>query len=200
MPLKPDREYRAMTLAVGEAEKRLQSDYYVEGLATTFDAPYELYEMDGIKYMEVVDRNALMGADVTDVILQYDHEGRVFARQSNGTLGIEPTDKGLFIFADLSKSNGAKELFEEIRSGLITKMSWAFTVADDEYDRNTHTRRIKRVKKVYDVSAVSIPANGGTEISARTWLNGVIEAEKRESLARLELAKAKYNYFYGGKA
>lgn len=200
MPLKPDREYRAMTLAVGEAEKRLQSDYYVEGMATTFDAPYELYEMDGIKYMEVVDRNALAGADMSDVILQYDHEGRVFARQSNGTLGIEPTDKGLFIFADLSKSNGAKELFEEIRGGLITKMSWAFTVADDEYDRNTHTRRIKRVKKVYDVSAVSIPANGGTEISARTWLNGVIEAEKRESLARLELAKAQYNYFYGGKA
>jgi len=196
--MKPDREYRAMTLAVSEAEKRIQSEFYIEGLATTFNQPYILYEDGENKYMEVVDRNALDGADVSDVILQYDHEGRVFARQSNGTLGIEPTEKGLFIFADLSKSVGAKELFEEIRSGLITKMSWAFTVADDEYDRNTHTRTIKRVKKVYDVSAVSIPANGGTEISARSYLNGLIEAEKRETLARLELAKAKYNYYFGG--
>lgn len=198
MPIKTDREYRAMTLAVPDGEKRIASEFYVEGLATTFDSPYELWECDGIKYMEVIDRNALVGADMTDVIMQYDHEGRVFARQSNGTLGIEPNDKGLFIFADLSRSVGAKELFEEIRGGLITKMSWAFTVAEESYDRDTHTRRILRVKKVYDVSAVSIPANSGTEISARSWLDGVIEAEKREALARLELAKAKYNYLYGG--
>jgi phage head maturation protease len=63
-------------------------------------------------------------------------------------------------------------------------MSWAFTVAEDEYDREARTRTITKIKKVYDVSAVSIPANGDTEISARSWLNGVIEAERRESLER----------------
>ena len=187
MPFKPtDREYRAVVLPLRlpEAEKRIDSDYYVEGFATTFNKPYLLYELDGIKYYEEIDRHALDGADLSDVIMQYDHQGKVLARLSNGTLGLEPTNNGLFIYADLSKSQAAKELYEEIRNGLITKMSWAFTVAEDKYNRETRTRTITKIKKVYDVSAVSIPANGDTEISARSWLNGVIEAEKRESLER----------------
>ncbi|HRC81351.1 MAG TPA: HK97 family phage prohead protease [Sedimentibacter sp.] len=185
MPLKvKEREYRAVVLPLRltEAEKRIDSEYYVEGFATTFNKPYLLYELDGIKYYEEIDRHALDGADLSDVIMQYDHQGKVLARLSNGTLGLEPTNNGLFIFADLSKSQAAKELHEEIRNGLITKMSWAFTVAEDKYNRETRTRTITKIKKVYDVSAVSIPANGDTEISARSWLDGVIEAEKREAL------------------
>lgn len=116
--------------------------------------------------------------------MQYDHQGKVLARLSNGTLGIEPTEKGLFIYADLSKSQEARELYEEIKNGLVTKMSWAFTVADEEYDKETRTRIIKRIKKVYDVSAVSIPANDGTIISARSFINGVIEKEQQELLER----------------
>lgn len=116
--------------------------------------------------------------------MQYDHQGKVLARLSNGTLGIEPTEKGLFIYADLSKSQEARELYEEIKNGLVTKMSWAFTVADEEYDKETRTRIIKRIKKVYDVSAVSIPANDGTIISARSFINGLIEKEQQELLER----------------
>lgn len=143
-----------------------------------------LYEIDGIKYYEKIDRNALEGADISDVIMQYDHQGKVLARLSNGTLGIEPTEKGLFIYADLSKSQEARELYEEIKNGLVTKMSWAFIVADEEYDKETRTRIIKRIKKVYDVSAVSIPANDGTIISARSFINGLIEKEQQELLER----------------
>jgi len=143
-----------------------------------------LYEWDGVQYFEEIDRHALDGADLSDVIMQYDHQGKVLARLSNGTLGIEPDDNGLFIYADLSKSAAAKELYEEIRNGLVTKMSWAFTVAEDEYNRETRTRTIKKIKKVYDVSAVSIPANSDTDISARSWLDGVIEVERREALER----------------
>lgn len=167
-----------------KAEKRIDSDYYVEGYATTFNKPYLLYEWDGVQYFEQIDRHALDGADLSDVIMQYDHQGKVLARLSNGTLGIEPDDNGLFIYADLSKSAAAKELYEEIRNGLVTKMSWAFTVAEDEYNRETRTRTIKKIKKVYDVSAVSIPANSDTDISARSWLDGVIEVERREALER----------------
>ena len=185
MPFKPDeREYRAMPLLSIANEKRIDSDFYVEGYATTFNDPYELYEFEGNKYYEVIDRHALDGADMSDVIMQYDHNGRVRARNSNGTLGLEPNERGFFIFADLSRSGAAKELYEDISSGLVTKMSWAFTVAEDEYDRATRTRTIKRIRKVYDVSAVSIPANGGTEISARSYLDGVIEVEKREAQER----------------
>lgn len=173
-----------LPLQIPTSEKRIDSDYYVEGFATTFNKPYLLYELDGVKYYEEIDRHALDEADLSDVIMQYDHQGKVLARLSNGTLGLEPTEKGLFIYADLSKSQAAKELYEEIKNGLVTKMSWAFTVAEDEYDRETRTRTITKIKKVYDVSAVSIPANGDTEISARSWLDGVIERERREALER----------------
>jgi HK97 family phage prohead protease len=156
----------------------------VEGYATTFDKPYLLYEFDGIKYYEVIDRNALIGADLSDVIMQYDHSGKVMARNSNNTLILEADNNGLFICADLSKSSAGKELYEEINSGLVTRMSWAFTVAEDSYNNETRTRTILKVKKVYDVSAVSIPANDDTEISARSFFNGVIEAEKQELLER----------------
>ena len=196
MPIKNDRIYRAaLPFATNPTEKRIQSDFYVEGFATTFDKPYELYEYDGQKYFEMIDRHALDGADVSDVIMQLDHSGRVRARTSNGTLGIEAIDHGLFTFADLSKSSAAKELYEDIDSGLITKMSWAFTIEQDAYDRETRTRIIQKVKKVYDVSAVSIPANDATEISARSYFDGVIEREMQELQERLNIAKRKYYYF-----
>lgn len=188
MPKVQGREYRAMTapmlIPTQQKEKRLNSDYYVEGFATTFNQPYLLWEYEGVKYYEEIDRNALASADMSDVIMQYDHTGKVFARTGNKTLGLEPEDHGLFIFADLSKSSAAKEMYEEISNRLITKMSWAFTVNRDEYDRDTHTRRILEIKKVYDVSAVSLPANEGTDISARSYIDGVIDIERREALAR----------------
>lgn len=197
MPIKPDREYRSMPLLSPSEVKRIQTDFYVEGYATTFNDPYVLFESDGKQYKEMVDRNALVGADMSDIIMQYDHAGRVRARTSNGSLGAEPDSHGLFMFADLSKSTAARELFEDISSGMITRMSWAFTVAEDEYDEKNRTRIIKRIRKVYDLSAVSIPANPGTEISARSYFDGVIEAEKQELLRRqseLELALKRYDY------
>ena len=175
-----------MSLLIPAQQKRITSDFYVEGYATTFDKPYLLYEWDGNKYYEIIDRNALVGADMTDVIMQYDHEGKVLARQSNKTLGIEPNGKGLFIYADLSKSRAAQDMYEEINNGLVTKMSWAFTVSEDSYDRDTKTRKILKIKKVYDVSAVSTPANASTDISARSYFDGVIEIEKQELLERIK--------------
>ena len=171
-------------LIPAQENKRFDTDYYVEGYATTFDDPYVMWEYDGIQYKEVIDRHALDGADLSDVIMQFDHSGRVFARTGkSNTLLIEPQDRGLFMAADLSKTEQARSMHEDIAAGLITKMSWAFTVQEDSYDRETHTRRILKIKKVYDVSAVSFPANPSTDISARSWLDGVIEAERQERLA-----------------
>lgn len=180
------REYRnllQLSPLQEEKQKRIDSDHYIEGYATTWD-PYVLWEYDGIKYYEKIDRNAFNGADMSDIIMQYDHQGKVFARKSNGTLIVETDDHGLFMAADLSKSQAARDMYTEIDSGLVTKMSWAFTVAEEAYDRDTRTRTILKIKKVYDVSAVSIPANDGTEISARSYLDGVMEVEKREALER----------------
>ena len=184
MPVKQDREYRTLSepLAAQAAAKRIDTDFYVEGYATTFDSPYLLYEIEGTKYHERIDAHALDGADMSDVIMQYDHEGRVFARQSNGSLILIPDHKGLLIAADLGRTDLARGLYQDIRQGMITKMSWAFTVKTDSYDRATHTRTILEIKKVYDVSAVSMPANGDTEISARSFAHRSYEAERRELL------------------
>lgn len=187
MPVKKDREYRSLTapLSAAAQTKRINTDYYVEGYATTFNKPYLLYEFeDGTKIYERIDAHALDSADMSDVIMQYDHEGRVFARQSNGTLILQPDEKGLFIAADLGKTDLARGLHQDIEAGMITKMSWGFTVAEDSYDKLTHTRTILKIAKVYDVSAVSIPANGDTEISTRNAASRSYEQEKQERLER----------------
>ena len=186
MPIKQEREYRALAapLSVQQAAKRIDTDYYVEGYATTFDKPYLLYELDGVKFYERIDAHALDGADMSDVIMQYDHEGRVFARQSNKTLILVPDHKGLLVAADLGRTDLARGLYQDIDAGMINKMSWAFSVAEESYDRETHTRTILKIKKVYDVSAVSIPANGDTEISARNFARRSYEAERQELLNR----------------
>ena len=193
MPFKTDREYRALAapLSVQAATKRIDTEYYVEGYAATFDKPYLLYEFeDGTKFYERIDAHALDGADMSDVIMQYDHEGRVFARQSNKTLLLIPDHKGLLIAADLGKTDLARGLYQDIEAGMITKMSWAFRVQEESYDRATRTRTILKIKKVYDVSAVSIPANGDTEISARSFASRSYEAEKQERLyKRVQLLK-----------
>lgn len=209
MPAKPnERQYRSLSVPLitrvaqdgGGKEKRIDSDYYVEGYASTFDDPYVLFEdYNGVKYTEVISPYAFRDADMSDVIMQFDHSGKVFARISNGTLIVEPDEHGLFIAADLSRSQAARDLYEEIQSGLITRMSWAFTVAADEYDRDTHTTTITRVNKVFDVSAVSLPADPNTEISARNLLDGEIEQSRKElarrnralAIARATLAIAK---------
>ena len=181
MPTKNEREYRnlAELLAPQEDEKRVQ------GYATTFDQPYKLGGDDSFEFWEVVDRGAFNDTDMSDVIMQYNHEGRVFARTKNNTLTLRSDEHGLFIDADLGGTEIGRQLYEEIKNGLVDRMSWAFIVDPDgwEYDANTRTSTITKVSKVFDVSAVSIPANGDTEIHARSYFDGVIEMEQAERLA-----------------
>jgi HK97 family phage prohead protease len=183
MPVKlGEREYRAMALMAPpspEQRKLIESDFYVEGYATTFDKPYVLWG----DYKEIIDRHALDGADMTNVIMQYDHGGRVLARMTNATLVLRADDHGLLVGADLSKSEAARSLYEEIKNGLVTKMSWAFTVDEDSYDYESDTRTILRVKKVFDVAPVSLPANDATDISARSYVDEV-DARRRSDRAR----------------
>lgn len=191
MPSK-EREYRNLAeLLAPDEEKR------VKGYATTFDQPYKLWGDASVEIWEVVDRNAFAKTDVSDVIMQFDHQGRVFARTRNQTLALRSDEHGLFIDADLGGTEIGRELYEEIKGGYIDRMSFGFTVRGDEWsDRmedgvEIRTRRITDIGKLYDVSAVSIPANDSTSISVRSLVDGEIarlEAERleRERLERLE--------------
>ena len=205
MPAKENREYRNLTVearAIGDQgdERRV-----VTGYASTFDEPYVLFDGDGWKYMEVVDRGAFDETDMSDVIMQYDHRGRVFARTRNNTLVVNPDEKGLFIEADLGGTEIGRELYEEIRGGYTDRMSFGFTV-NGEYEESRKTdegvriylRHITSVQKLYDVSAVSLPANDGTSIEADATTrsignltDGVIERIQAERLEeqRIELER-----------
>lgn len=186
MPQKNDREYRNLTeiLAPSEDEK------IVRGYATTFNEAYRLYKDDTMELWEVVDQNAFANTDTSDVIMQYDHEGRVFARTKNNTLNLRSDEHGLLIEANLGGTQLGRELYEEIKGGYTNKMSFGFTVAEDSWERRTEdgkeisTRRINSIGKLYDVSAVSIPANNATEISVRSLADGEIEKLKAERLER----------------
>lgn len=180
------RSYRALV------EFRAAEDMVVEGYASTFNEPYELFSWDGVTVREQVDPDAFRDCDLSDVIMQYNHEGRVFARGSNGTLLVTPDEHGLHIRADLSGTEIGRNLFEEIKGGYTTKMSFGFTVGADERLQTEEDgkidllRTITKIDKVYDVSAVSLPANDATVISARSFGEGVIAEIKEEVLAREE--------------
>ena len=199
MPMKAQREYRALAAVMEVRADAKDDEMIVEGYATTFNQPYELYSYGNYRYMEQVDPNAFEECDMDDVIMQYDHAGRVYARTRNGTLKLEVDDRGLKITADLSRTDTARQLYQEIREGMTDRMSFGFIVGLDERthiedaDAGTYTvmRTIKRFKKLYDVSAVSIPANDQTSISARTLSDGWIaeaEAERLRAQRKARLA------------
>ena len=186
------RQYR--NIDVSAFERRADDDKgekIVEGYATTFNQPYQLWSYDGYTVMEQIDARAFDDCDMSDVIMQYDHEGRVFARISNETLSLNADNVGLKIRANLGGTEIGRELFEEIQGGYTTKMSFGFKVGEDKreitenLEDNTVTvlRTITKISKLYDVSAVSLPANDATSISARNYFNGVIEELKQEKQA-----------------
>jgi len=195
MPKNDKREYRSMpVMAVERAEGEEAPSYKVRGYASTFNEPYVLFEdFDGAEIKEVIDPHAFDETDMDDVIMQYDHMGMVFARTRNSSLAISIDEHGLLVEADLSLTQDSRRMWEAINTGLVDRMSFCFVIADDgeKFDRATKTSRITKISKLYDVSAVSIPANPGTEISSarKRFLDGVIEEERTERSAAEAKAK-----------
>lgn len=190
MPVKSDREYRRFQFTELETREE-NNEKIVDGYATVFNEEYTLYSYGGYEVRESFDPASFNDTDLSDVIMQYDHEGRVFARGSNGTLTVKPDAHGLRIRANLGGTKIGEELFDEIKGGYTTKMSIGFTVKTQERTeergedagRTIVHRKITGVKKLYDVSAVSLPANDATEISARNFSEGVIAEIEKELLA-----------------
>ena len=188
-----DREYRSMDLRLVPSESG--KSYYVEGYASTFDT-YTIFSMDGIDYKERIDPTAFDNADMSDVVFRLDHEGRVYARSSAGTVELWTDEHGLRQKTFLGKTEASRAVFDDIEAGNYPQMSFAFRVDEDgdEYDKKSHTRIIHRVAKVFDVSPVAFPANPNTSlsVSTRDYFNGVIEAEKAERLEAEKREKQKH--------
>ena len=181
-----EREFRSFAQIVQRDADDLEENrqYIVEGYASTFE-PYTLWTTeDGVEIKEQIEPEAFAETDFSDVVFRIDHEGPVFARTSNGLISLEVDEHGLKTRIDLSKTEKARGIFEDIEAGMYPQMSFAFTVEREAWDRETHTRHVEKIGKLYDVSAVSFPANPGTEIgvSLRDRINGEIEAELAERL------------------
>ena len=193
MPVKFDkREYRKID-AVMETRTAEDGQMIVEGYATTYNQPYMLARDEKVIVMEQVDARAADKADKSDTIMQYDHEGPVFARISNGTLELISDEHGLKVRAYLGGTERGRQLFEEIAGGYVNKMSIAFNVRKEKRTRTKNaegiiiiTRTIEEFGKIFDVSAVSIPANDATEISSRTISDGLITEAEEEIRAEEE--------------
>lgn len=180
-----DREYRAFELRAADGEMT------VEGYAAIFESPAVLYSYDGVDYREVIVREAFSGAQMADVVMNYNHQGKPVARTKNGTLQLRVDSTGLQIRADLSGTEEGRRLYEEIRGGYIDKMSFAFTVSEDSYDRDTHTRRILGIQRLYDVAAVDLPAYDATNISARSYFSAEAEKADRAEARAAKIKKLK---------
>lgn len=174
-----DREYRSFEMRVADGDMK------VEGYAAIFDSPTVLYSYDGVDYKEEIARTAFERSEMQDVVMNYNHQGKPVARTKNGTLELNVDERGLYIRANLSGTEEGRRLYEEIKGGYIDKMSFAFTVSEDSYDRDTHTRRVLAIHRLYDVAAVDIPAYDATSISARSYFSA--EAEKvKQAEARVQ--------------
>ena len=183
MTLKDGREYRSLQNFALVPREEGSEEYRVKGTAVVFDTPTVLFVSDGIEYKEVIDRHAFDGCDLSDVIFNYNHGGKVVARLRNKTLALHVTERGLDMEAELSGTQAGRELYEEIDGGYIDKMSFSFSVREAKYD--SVTRTITKFKKLSDVAAVDIPAYEQTSISARSFF----AEEHGKELAALEQAR-----------
>lgn len=181
-PARKDREFRRVAhfeLRTIQSEEGGNKELWVEGYAATFNDPTVLWEFDGVQYKEQIAPEAFNGADMSDVVFNYNHGGKVLARTRNKTLELKVDTKGLFMRARIDGTEEGRRMYEEIDGGYVDRMSFAFSVTESKYDRDEHLRTVTKVKKVYDVAAVDFPAYDNTTISARSFFEAQIEAEEK---------------------
>lgn len=192
--LRDDRMYRTVMNLKTRAETiqdengQEVQEMIVEGQAVTFESETTLFKCGETEYKEVIDRNAFNEADMSDVIFNYNHSGKVVARTRNNTLRLNIDSNGLNIEARLDGTDEGRKLYEEIKGGYIDRMSFCFTIKEESYNQETHTWRVLKIDKLYDVSAVDIPAYDTTSISARSSRLAVAEKEQK-ALERAQLQK-----------
>ncbi|MBR4178019.1 MAG: HK97 family phage prohead protease [Bacilli bacterium] len=170
---KLDMQFRAENSEDGKME--------IKGYAAVFNSP-ETYG-----YTELISERAFDEADMSDVVLRYNHNDSfmVLARTRNKSLELNVDEKGLFIDATLQEDiTDHKNIFNAIKSGLIDKQSFAFVVDEDEYDYDTDTRTITKIGKVYDVSVVDQPFYNATDVSVARDLDNNEFLTKREELRK----------------
>ena len=188
--MKKEGKTETRILNVGLRTPEEENKMIIEGYAITFNSP----ATHG--YTEIIDEKALDNCDMSDVPLKYNHEDShlVIARTRNKSLELKKDEKGLLIRAELIDTQSNIDIYKSIKAGLIDKMSFAFTVREDNYDYDTDTRRILDIDRLYDVSVVDIPFYDSTSVYARNETNDFLERRnelRKEYEDKLALDKAR---------
>lgn len=156
-------------LEIRSAEESIletKEDMFIAGYALVFDSPTLIGEQNGIKYYEIIGKEALNNCDLTDIVLRYNHDDKtqLLARTSNNTLTVKVDDIGLYIEAAIANTTIGRDIYELIKRGDISKMSFGFIVDKDSYKGNI--RHIEAIKTIKDVSVVDFPAYSETNVQA----------------------------------
>lgn len=169
-----EKETRLLAENLQVRSNEENNEMIVEGYAVVFDSP----ATHG--FTEIIDRNAFNECDMRDVPLKYNHSDNflILARTRNNSLELIVDDKGLKIKATLLDTTNNRDIFKMIKAGLLDKMSFAFTVSEEDWDYQTDTRKILKIDKLYDVAVVDTPFYDTTSIYARA-LN-TLESGKKE--------------------
>ena len=163
------------------AEDTEDNKMEIKGYAAVFNSP-ETYS-----YTEVIDSRAFDEADMSDVVLRYNHNDTfmVLARTRNKSLNLNVDEKGLYMDATLQDDiTEHRNIFNAIKSGLIDKQSFAFVVDEDSYDYDTDTRTITKIGKVFDVSVVDQPFYNSTDVAVARKEESNEFTEKRNQLRK----------------
>lgn len=146
----------------------------IEGHAAVFNKRTNIAGM----FEEVIEPGAFDGCDFDDVLLFVNHNqdkiplARSRRNNGNSTMQISIDEKGLLIKANLDVENNqeSKSLYSAVKRNDIDGMSFAFRIKEQKWeglDTNLPLRRIQKIAKVNEVSAVNMPAYSDTDISAR---------------------------------
>jgi HK97 family phage prohead protease len=160
----------------------------LEGYAIVFESETLIGDEEhGFK--EVIDKDSLSETLMKDVPMKYNHMDNflIIARTKNGSLSLSVDEKGLKVHAELLDTESNKDIYKMVTAGLLDKMSFAFTVNKQSWDRSgaVPVRRILGIERLYDVSIVDTPAYDSTSIYARS-----LEAMDLE-LRAMDLAEQK---------
>jgi len=162
-----NKEVRMSDVKLEETEGKM----ILEGYAVVFEQETLIGDEDrGFK--EIIDRTALADTLMKDVPMKYNHTDNflIIARTKNKSLSLEVDNIGLKVHAELVDTDSNRDIYKMVRSGLLDKMSFSFSVSKQTWDRSEKIpiRRILGIERLYDVSIVDLPAYDGTSIYSRS--------------------------------
>lgn len=163
--------------------EEIEGKMTLEGYAIVFNQE-TLIGDEEYGFLEEINRAALQDTLMKDVPMKYNHMDSflIIARTKNKSLSLSVDNVGLKVHADLLDTQSNQDIYKMVRSGLLDKMSFAFTVEEQTWNKEGRVpkRIITKIGRLYDVSVVDTPAYDSTSIYARSLESMDLELKAME--------------------